>query len=272
MATPYAKLVTALNDAVKTGKVLDVSKLSADGKGSRTIPMPKSGKGTKKWVDNFPVLSNNYASYALAMQILGPEYAVYSQQYANLYGTGAYVRAPKTGVAAKMPTTAFPVHMNTPAAVVIAPQAIKTPGRAKTPKGAKSPAVQQPAILQVTAQQVVVPQVTIPVQPWAVTGMKVASPRMQMQAIQVTKPLSPPRVTMIPTVPTVKVATPPRVPTVPLVKVATPQVPTVPLVKVPSPKTVSPRVPTVPTVKLPSPTRVATPPRMPTVQSPSALQ
>lgn len=161
----YVKLATALNEAVAAGKILDVSGLKPDATGARKINMPKTAKGKKRWVDNFPIVSDNYASYALAMQILGNDYLPLAEKYRATYGDGIGLigtQAPKVTTAkspAKLgaPLTAFPVYANTPAPITIAhptggaktPRAPKTPGGAKTPRAPKSPAVRQTAILNV---------------------------------------------------------------------------------------------------------------------------
>lgn len=119
----HDKLVISLNKAIEKGKVLDVSNLAADGTGSRAIRMPKTGKGTKKWIDNFPVLSDNYASYLLAMKIFGPEYIVYADQFLQLYGAAPMVRSPRRAGPRTPPKSpkkygppiiGFPIHPKEP--------------------------------------------------------------------------------------------------------------------------------------------------------------
>ena len=60
------KLISAYNAAVAEGKVLDVSALQVDGTGARRIKIPKTTRGTKKWVGDVPIVSDNYNSYALS--------------------------------------------------------------------------------------------------------------------------------------------------------------------------------------------------------------
>ena len=75
MTTAYTKLVNAINGAAAKGKLVDVSELKQDGSGYRVIQAPKKGlASTKKSIPGMPVSSNNYASYALAMGILGPQW------------------------------------------------------------------------------------------------------------------------------------------------------------------------------------------------------
>lgn len=173
MTTPnnaYIKLVTALNEAVAVGKILDVSGLKQDGTGARKINMPKTAKGKKRWVENFPVVSNNYESYLLAMQLLGNDYLPLAERYRTAYGNGTMgqgqqgtqqiqqtrqtqqtqVRSPARLGA---PITEFPVFGNTPAPIQLGAvkQVAKSPRATtpKAPKAPKSPTVRQPAILQV---------------------------------------------------------------------------------------------------------------------------
>ena len=156
MNTTYTKLVTALNNAVSSGKVLDVSGLKADGTGSRKIDTPKTASGTKRWITGVPVVSDNYNTYLFAMQTLGQEYLPYAQQYRQLYGEGKIVRATKPQVDTRA-ATMFPMTPNMPQLVAVtpgmatvrSPRAARSPRAPKTPKAPKSPAVRQPAILQV---------------------------------------------------------------------------------------------------------------------------
>ena len=91
MTTVYNKLVSALNSAINSGKVLDVSKLQINGTGFKTHDMPKTATGDKKCAGNFPVISDNYASYLTAMKILGPEYLPYAEEYLVLHGNKVHV-------------------------------------------------------------------------------------------------------------------------------------------------------------------------------------
>lgn len=275
MATPYAKLVTALNDAVRNNRVIDVSDLTADGKGVRTIPIPKTGKGTKRWVENFPVLSNNYATYQLAMQFLGPEYAVYSQRYLELYGTDRMQRGPPTPKGPKSPGSlgtqiaAFPVYATTPAIIQLTPGTTTQGG--KTPRAVKSPTVRQAAILtvpmpgQTQQQNVMIPQPTqirIP-QPTQLQTNQPMVPQFTQARVQA------PTVPFIPRVPMqapVRVASPgmnlgtimPTTRVASPIKVASPTRVASPVI-VPSPTRVTSPVIVASPVKVASPTRVASP-------------
>jgi hypothetical protein len=244
MATPYTKLATVLNAAMAAGKVLDVSNLTADGKGTRTIPVPKSQKGTKKWVGNLPVVSNNYNSYALAMSILAsvnPEYNQYAQEYARLHGTGVFARTPKAQIAAGTgPTIPFPMTQNTPPLVMATQLTIKTPSRAKTPKQPKQLA--RSPIIHIGTP---VPRAASP--PRATQGMRLPSPPRATQPGM--RLPSPPRATQ----PGMRLPSPPRV-TQPVMRFPSPPRATQPVMRFPSP----PRV-TQPVMRFPSPPRVTQP-------------
>lgn len=127
MATVYTRLVTSLETAVSNGKVLDVSKLNPDGTGSRKID--PSRRKNIKGIEGFPIVSDNYTTYYLTMQILGPEYLQYANQYYSLYGntkipseiagiTGisTTIRSPRK-FGPHIPN--FPVHATTPNLITI---------------------------------------------------------------------------------------------------------------------------------------------------------
>lgn len=116
MSAAQLKVITAYNEAVAKGQLLDVSKLKADGTGSRKIPVPSRSTSTKRWIDGVAVASNNYAAYALAMQLLGAQFAPYAGQFLQKFGG---VQIPKP------------------------PPTPKTP---KTPKVPKSPAAPKPMV------------------------------------------------------------------------------------------------------------------------------
>lgn len=83
---PSIKLIETYNSVITAGKVIDVSDLQPDGRGFRTMPAPKTSRGKKKRVDNIPVISDNYETFALAMALLGPDFATYATKYLELYG------------------------------------------------------------------------------------------------------------------------------------------------------------------------------------------
>jgi hypothetical protein len=173
------KLSSALAAANTEGKVLDVSALQADGTGARRIKIPKTTRGTKKWVENFPVVSDNYGSYALAMQLLGPEYAGLSAEYLRLYAGAKQVRAPKevtVRATRRLGETivAFPVSATAPAPVAAGAVTIVT---ARSPRRAKSPRAKSPRAPK-SPKAATPRQAAILVLPGAVpTAVRIPSPR-----------------------------------------------------------------------------------------------
>lgn len=113
MTTAYNKLVTMFNQAVAAGKAIDVSKIKTDGSGALTIVLPKTGRSTKRGFPDFPVYSDNYASYKFAIDIFGPEYLPYAEQYLATFGDGTQAVA-----VAALPGVALPGAVD-PATVVI---------------------------------------------------------------------------------------------------------------------------------------------------------
>lgn len=90
------------------GAVLDVSKMDENGNGARSRQPPQTDKSARVSVPGGPaVISNNYATYKAAMDMLGPDYAKYAQQYADMYGTGekATVRRRETLTPRGRPTS-----------------------------------------------------------------------------------------------------------------------------------------------------------------------
>jgi len=153
MNTTYTKLVTSYTNAVNSGKVLDVSELKTDGTGSRSVNVPKTGKGTKKWVEGLPIVSNNYATFAFAMQTLGPDFKPYADAYFAMHGADRIVPqvavkqvavvAPKSPARLGPVMTHFPITANMPAPVRL--EQLKP----VTKTAAKSPKVVQPGMIPV---------------------------------------------------------------------------------------------------------------------------
>lgn len=84
MNAPYKKLLIALNKAIITGKLVDVSMWnSVKGTNIKLIPHPKSVHSTKKGIhtDILPIVSDNIKAYQSAMCILGPDYTIYVDTY-----------------------------------------------------------------------------------------------------------------------------------------------------------------------------------------------
>ena len=81
------KLTEAYEKAVNEGQVLDVSGVRIDGTGTRRIDYPRSANGTKKWIGELPIVSNNYNAYAFAVTNMGvPDADVYTQAFLDAYG------------------------------------------------------------------------------------------------------------------------------------------------------------------------------------------
>lgn len=83
------KFVTAYHALKDTCKVLDVSTLTTEGTGFRTVDQPKTDRGKRKKIDPVPIISNNYDTYLIAMQFLGPTYDQFALQYYNQYCSNA---------------------------------------------------------------------------------------------------------------------------------------------------------------------------------------
>lgn len=91
------KLFKMSEKAESDDKVLDVSKITVDGKGARVIQAPRSDRSSKMQISDLNIVSDNYESYKLAMSILGPEYNVYSAAYLRNFGNlEPRVRSPRT--------------------------------------------------------------------------------------------------------------------------------------------------------------------------------
>ncbi len=69
------------------GQVLDVSKLTATGAGSKIISRPTKGK--KKSAHGVSVVSDNKRTFRMAMKRLGPEYEQYVEVFGVKAGTGS---------------------------------------------------------------------------------------------------------------------------------------------------------------------------------------
>ena len=77
-------LIKSLHDAKNTNSVVDVSSVDKTGIGHKTIHSSSlDDESFKKGIhiELLPIVSDNFASYQLIMQILGPEYSLYSNSY-----------------------------------------------------------------------------------------------------------------------------------------------------------------------------------------------
>lgn len=92
-ATTRPTVPRNINEAMSTklnslgpNQVLDVSSIRPDGTGIRVIDQPRGTRTTKVGVPGVAVVSDNYASYAMAINALGPEYGNYTTRYEQMYG------------------------------------------------------------------------------------------------------------------------------------------------------------------------------------------
>jgi len=89
MTSAYIILTNLIRTAEATGKLVDVSQLKSDGSGVQIIDKNDSNQVSKRGINKFPlVVSDNYASYRLAMDIFGPNYIQFANEYLALYGSG----------------------------------------------------------------------------------------------------------------------------------------------------------------------------------------
>src|SRR5579872_6844052 len=89
-ASNSERFIERLTEAVKRGKVFDVSNMDADGYGYRVVNVPTKTSNSMKWVDDIPIISNNYTAYKYAMDLLGPDYDTYSEQFLIYHGEHDY--------------------------------------------------------------------------------------------------------------------------------------------------------------------------------------
>lgn len=85
------KILSRLIDAASKGRILDVSKMEAGGKGAVSIAVPKTSRSKKVMANSPaapPIVSDNAASYRAAMVMMGPSYS----QFANLYAAGSTIQ------------------------------------------------------------------------------------------------------------------------------------------------------------------------------------
>lgn len=80
------QLFRMLDSANQNDKVLDVSKITMDGKGARMVSIPKTDRSSKKQIEELNIMSDNYESYKLATDILGPAFSVFADAYLFNFG------------------------------------------------------------------------------------------------------------------------------------------------------------------------------------------
>ena len=84
MNTLSNKLLKLIELASNADKVLDVSNMNNSVIGYKTIPIPSS-KNNRKGVSGIAVVSNNYTTFHMTMNILGPQYMHFADEYNKLY-------------------------------------------------------------------------------------------------------------------------------------------------------------------------------------------
>lgn len=82
----HDKLTNAINLATNSGKVVDISRMTPDGKGIKICQHPVIGVGNKIVVPKLSVASNNYANYKFVINILGPEYIIFLEYFRLIIG------------------------------------------------------------------------------------------------------------------------------------------------------------------------------------------
>jgi len=78
---PVNKLEQRLLQAELSGKVLDVSLAKENGTGIRVTNMPL--RTAKKSVEGLQIMTNNYATYKMTIDMLGPDYKIYADTYVD---------------------------------------------------------------------------------------------------------------------------------------------------------------------------------------------
>ena len=99
---PIDLLLPMFAKAVNSGKFLDVTDLTDKGTKSKIYNMCSSNcrTPTKKYVDGLNIVSSNYRTYALAMDILSSKYTPsitnqYKAEFMKLHGATNYAHSPR---------------------------------------------------------------------------------------------------------------------------------------------------------------------------------
>lgn len=148
-------LLERLQTAQASGKVLDVSNMTAEGGNIKLATRNTTGKSSKIGPEGVAVVSSNPANFEAAMRMLGPEYqhfvALYNQKYAARSKPVAVVAA----VAAKplspprMPAATVVAKPLSPPRVAVQPQLPLAPARATSPtRGALPVAVPRAGLMK----------------------------------------------------------------------------------------------------------------------------
>ena len=80
------KLRDMMTHAQREGKVIDVSRLTPNGSGLRTILPPTENSSKKGFPHIVGIVSDNYPNYKFAMEILGNQYLPYADAYLSSFG------------------------------------------------------------------------------------------------------------------------------------------------------------------------------------------
>lgn len=147
------------NRAEGKDQVLDVSKVTADGRGIRTIKKP--GPAAKKvQVGDLRLVSNNEAAYQTALELMEytpQEVAQLMESYRQTKNASATVRQPMAPAPAGMPTVGqLPTMPTIPAARAPSPRRAPSPARAPSPF-ARAPSPRAPAVARVPSPRARVP-------------------------------------------------------------------------------------------------------------------
>jgi hypothetical protein len=193
MTDAQVQLIKTYNKVVGEGKVLDVSGLTEKGTGSRGHAALKGDKGTKKAVAAFPsVISDNYAAYALAMNMFGPANvpngAQLAAEFNRMYGGAKILRAAAAVKAVKSPRSPkSPKVPKSPRRVYSGPTAqVQMPGgeyiTVRTPR--RSPQVQARAGTSLIGAGIYIP-------PRSPSPLRGSSPRLITPPRRVSSPRRP---------------------------------------------------------------------------------
>ena len=78
-------------DALKKDSVIDVSNITPEGSKAKTLHKAPTG-GKRVGIKGLPIISNNYAAYAIAIDLLPDEYQHFKEEFAKEYGKGDEVK------------------------------------------------------------------------------------------------------------------------------------------------------------------------------------
>jgi hypothetical protein len=129
---PRSPLIERL-EALDENSVYDVSDMDASGVGAKKAKVPK-GKSKRVMVPGLAIVSTNYDAYKRATDLLGPDYARFAEQYAQMYGTGPEALIPATStISPKSRTKATKTTAKAPTK-----STTKAPARPKAPAPASA--------------------------------------------------------------------------------------------------------------------------------------